>query len=1455
MADLTKLQNPEIIAITDGNADGPVQVLTVGSNTCLAVTGFGTFTVNISNTPTVVANAGTGTFTTSPTGTQTVAFSTGTGTVVLSGNTNTVVANAGSGTFTVSVSNTATVVSNAGSGTFTVSSLANTAATATGSITTSSTSITATVTNYTYAVVTVHGTYAGVTFGFNLSDDGGTTYYPALALSSNFTVIGQSVTPGTNASVMYLVPCGGATTIQVLSSAFTSGSASIRITPTNDSTNPFVYVTNTVPVTASGTFTTSPTGTQTVSVSNTPTVVANAGTGTFTTSPTGTQTVAFSTGTGTVVLSGNTNTVVANAGTGTFTAVLSGNTNTVVANAGSGTFTVSDLANTAATATGTITTAASAVTATVTNYTYALVTVHGTYAGVTFGVNLSDDGGTTYYPIQALNSNYQVIGQSLTPGTNASAMYLVPVSGGTTVQVLASAYTSGTANIRITPINSPINPFTYVTNTIPVSGTITTTPTGTQTVSVSNTPTVVANAGSGTFTTSPTGTQTVAPTGTQTVAFSTGTGTVVLSGNTNTVVANAGSGTFTVSVSNTATVVANAGSGTYTVSALANAATTATGTITTAASAVTATVTNYTYALVTLHGTYAGVTFGVNLSDDGGTTYYPAQALTSNFTLIGQSLTPGTNASVAYLVPVGGATTVQILASAYTSGTANVRITPINNPTNPFVWVTNTVPISGTITSTPTGTQTVSVSNTPTVVANAGSGTFTTSPTGTQTVAFSTGTGTVVLSGNTNTVVANAGSGTFTAVLSGNTNTVVANAGSGTFTVSELANSATTTTGTITTAASSITATVTNYTYALVTVHGTYAGVIFGFNLSDDGGTTYYPIQALSSNFTVIGQSVTPGTNATTMYLVPVAGGTTVQVLASAYTSGTANIRITPINSPNNPFVYVTNTIPVSGTITTSPTGTQTVSVSNTPTVVANAGSGTFTTSPTGTQTVAPTGTQTVAFSTGTGTVVLSGATNTVVANAGSGTFTVITQPNSAATTTGTITTAASSITATVSNYNYAIVTVHGTYAGVTFGFSLSDDGGTTYYNVAGMNSTGSGVAQSVSPGTNGSIMYYVPCGGATTLRVLASAYTSGTANIRITPTDDPSQPFVFITNQITTTPTGTQTVAFSTGTGTMVLSGNTNTVVANAGSGTFTVSTLANTATTNTGTITTAASSIVTTVTNYTYAIVTVHGTYAGVTFGFNLSDDSGTTYYATQAIASNSNTFGTSVTPGTNASAMYLVPCAGCTTLQILASAYTSGTANIRVTPTNSPNNPFAYVTNTISATISGTTTVVGNVAAAAADSGNPVKVGGVTYTTLPAVATGSQRQNLMCDKLGRLSVGFQPREMTVHATMSLTTTAETTLLAAGGAGVFLDISSIFILDTSANGANMYFRDSTGGTIRWVMGAQMNANQYNAPTSHTFPVPLTQTTANNNWTVQAAIAPATGNPIYVSIVAIQNS
>ncbi len=168
-------------------------------------------------------------------------------------------------------------------------------------------------------------------------------------------------------------------------------------------------------------------------------------------------------------------------------------------------------------------------------------------------------------------------------------------------------------------------------------------------------------------------------------------------------------------------------------------------------------------------------------------------------------------------------------------------------------------------------------------------------------------------------------------------------------------------------------------------------------------------------------------------------------------------------------------------------------------------------------------------------------------------------------------------------------------------------------------------------------------------------------------------------------------------------------------------------------------------------------------------------------------------------------------------------------------------------------------GNVAHDAADTGNPVKIGGQARTTNPTAVADADRVNFTADKLGRqILYPYQPRELTVRQRTVLTNTTETTVLTAGGAGVFHDVVSITLaFDDNAglaDGLMVHIRDSTAGTIVATLSVSNIGSGSGQLSSHlTFPVPLTQTTANNAWTAQCVTTPSPDS-VYVLIVAVKN-
>ncbi len=158
-----------------------------------------------------------------------------------------------------------------------------------------------------------------------------------------------------------------------------------------------------------------------------------------------------------------------------------------------------------------------------------------------------------------------------------------------------------------------------------------------------------------------------------------------------------------------------------------------------------------------------------------------------------------------------------------------------------------------------------------------------------------------------------------------------------------------------------------------------------------------------------------------------------------------------------------------------------------------------------------------------------------------------------------------------------------------------------------------------------------------------------------------------------------------------------------------------------------------------------------------------------------------------------------------------------------------------------------VAGDIANAASDSGNPVKVGGLAKTSNPTAVTDGQRVNALHDKLGKQVVVQSIRDLKTKNFITLTsTTTETTLLSAGGAGVFLDISSITFTNTSATVCEVELRDATAGSA---------VHSFEVPPTDsrgiTISDPIIQTTANNNWTAKCLTSVAS---MKIQVNAVKN-
>lgn len=133
-------------------------------------------------------------------------------------------------------------------------------------------------------------------------------------------------------------------------------------------------------------------------------------------------------------------------------------------------------------------------------------------------------------------------------------------------------------------------------------------------------------------------------------------------------------------------------------------------------------------------------------------------------------------------------------------------------------------------------------------------------------------------------------------------------------------------------------------------------------------------------------------------------------------------------------------------------------------------------------------------------------------------------------------------------------------------------------------------------------------------------------------------------------------------------------------------------------------------------------------------------------------------------------------------------------------------------------------------AAVSGNPVRIGGYAMNTSVTKVANGDTANLITDLQGALVVmPVRPREFVRTQTTAITNTTETTVVTAGGAGVYNDIVGLIITNNSDVQSLATLKDSTAGTTRMVFLVPARGGVVFCPCT-----PLAQqAAANNNWTI----------------------
>lgn len=150
----------------------------------------------------------------------------------------------------------------------------------------------------------------------------------------------------------------------------------------------------------------------------------------------------------------------------------------------------------------------------------------------------------------------------------------------------------------------------------------------------------------------------------------------------------------------------------------------------------------------------------------------------------------------------------------------------------------------------------------------------------------------------------------------------------------------------------------------------------------------------------------------------------------------------------------------------------------------------------------------------------------------------------------------------------------------------------------------------------------------------------------------------------------------------------------------------------------------------------------------------------------------------------------------------------------------------------------------AMAAAVPANGIHIGGKAAIANPTNATAGNLTPFMLDKAGR--VVFTPgnvRENIGVQQTAVPVTTETTIITAGGAGVFNDLTGLIISTTNLIAATITIKDAVAGTTRMVLNYPNAALAPGAPLVLNFWPPIPQAVAASAWTATISAAATSVN------------
>jgi len=135
----------------------------------------------------------------------------------------------------------------------------------------------------------------------------------------------------------------------------------------------------------------------------------------------------------------------------------------------------------------------------------------------------------------------------------------------------------------------------------------------------------------------------------------------------------------------------------------------------------------------------------------------------------------------------------------------------------------------------------------------------------------------------------------------------------------------------------------------------------------------------------------------------------------------------------------------------------------------------------------------------------------------------------------------------------------------------------------------------------------------------------------------------------------------------------------------------------------------------------------------------------------------------------------------------------------------------------------------------------------STLPATTTVGQTVGALSDQTGRMVVIGALRTQKQRQKTNITTTTETAISAAPGAGKWLDCYGIICTNSSATATIVDFRDSTGGNIQATLAIPAGDTR-----GFTMPIDaaIMATGTNTNWTAQPRTAVSSVEVTFLGVI-----